>query len=150
MTLHVIKGKNSYCGPGAISALTGKTTDQVADVIKKAYNKPYVKRTTWSHLKTALQAFGYIRRWPQRPEMVAVHSHAAGTQYRKPTLNNWSKIMPQGEYIVNVPGHWVVIRKVGNRVTVVDNHSKIPSTMKGFKGKGAHVLSYAKIEKKEV
>lgn len=45
MKIHPITGKNRYCGPAAISAITGCTTDDAAYAIRKNSGQRFVKGT---------------------------------------------------------------------------------------------------------
>jgi len=58
MKLHEIKGRNRYCGPAAIAALTGCTTDEAAVVIRSVSRQESVKGVHTHHLMQALALFG--------------------------------------------------------------------------------------------
>lgn len=49
---------NRYCGPAAISALTGCTTDDAATVIRSISGQTFVKGAETGHVCQALEAFG--------------------------------------------------------------------------------------------
>ena len=72
------KGGNRYCGPAAISAVVGCTTDEAARGIRAVSGKPSVRGTSVTHLALAYKLFGVemtrIDHWPvshDRPTMAA-------------------------------------------------------------------------------
>ena len=132
MGLHAITGTNRYCGPAVVSAITGKSTDDVSRIIRTEFNRPYVKGTTWWQLEFVLGQLGW---------------RGSTGRYLgdRPTLLQWAKSAASGTYIINVPGHWIVLRKAGTRVTVADSMNRLPKPIKSFFGKSKHVLRYHQV-----
>jgi len=58
MKIHQIHGKHRYCGPCAISAITGYSSDDGARVIREHSGRPYVKGAAQRHVVAALRDFG--------------------------------------------------------------------------------------------
>jgi hypothetical protein len=72
------KGGNRYCGPAAISAVVGCTTDEAARAIRSVSGKPSVRGTSVMNLELAYKLFGVemnrLEHWPlsrDRPTMAA-------------------------------------------------------------------------------
>jgi len=77
MKLYDIVGKNKYCGPAVIAALTGVTTDDAATAIRHHSKQRAVRGAQTTHLIRALSDFGL---------------HATNqTKVRGLTLNQWFK-----------------------------------------------------------
>ena len=66
MKLHQIHGKNRYCGPAAISAITGASTDDAAYAIRQKSGQRYVKGSACNHVLAALRDSGVFGEqvWP--------------------------------------------------------------------------------------
>lgn len=58
MKLHDITGKNRYCGPAVIAALTGITTDEAADAIRHHSGQRSVRGAFTIYVLRALRDFG--------------------------------------------------------------------------------------------
>jgi hypothetical protein len=58
MKLHQIHGRNKYCGPSAISAITGYSSDDAARVIRHHSGQRAVKGAHQRHVTAALRDFG--------------------------------------------------------------------------------------------
>jgi len=58
MKIHSIKGKNKFCGPAVVAALTGVSTDLGAAAIRKRSFQEFVKGTFTIHLLMTLLDFG--------------------------------------------------------------------------------------------
>ena len=58
MKLHQIHGKNRYCGPAAISAITGASTDDAAYAIRCRSGQRFVKGSEDRHVLEALLESG--------------------------------------------------------------------------------------------
>ena len=92
-------GKNRYCGPFAIAALTGGTTDDASRLVRSFTGRRYIKWMYTSEVAKALQLRGKaIRRvnWRRR---------------ERPTLNQWinTHAKPDTSYVVLVTGHFIVV-----------------------------------------
>lgn len=58
MKLNSIHGKNRYCGPAAISAITGASTDDAAYAIRQQSGQRFVKGAACNHVIAALRDSG--------------------------------------------------------------------------------------------
>jgi hypothetical protein len=98
------KGQNSYCGPAAVSVVTGAPTSEVARVMRRGrfgWSHVPVKSTYDSDLRYALQAYGL--------DLKMVEDFST-----RPTLARWlrenkSLRTPGVTFIISAGNHWVVI-----------------------------------------
>lgn len=58
LKLHKPHGSNKWCGPTAMSAITGFSTDECAAVARMVSGKRAIRGLRWSHLTAALDAMG--------------------------------------------------------------------------------------------
>jgi hypothetical protein len=104
MKIHPVKQNgNRYCGPAAISALTGVGTKEAAALIREAngITRP-VKWTTTREITITLSHLGF-----EAPQVFS-----AAREKRKPTLAGWLKETPRpaGDvFLVAYGGHWGVV-----------------------------------------
>ncbi len=113
MRLHTIKGdgRRVMCGPGAISAITGKDVADVKAMVYKVKGVRYVCRMSNGHMISTLLRFGY-----------RIRSRAEFNP--KPTLARWLKSRAPGKlnsvYLVRLRGHFMVVkgRKAIDNMTV--------------------------------
>ena len=56
--LHEIHGNNRFCGPSAMSAILGISTDHAAAVARQVSGKTSIKGMQTSHLQAALKTLG--------------------------------------------------------------------------------------------
>lgn len=56
--LHPIKGRNRYCGPAAMAAVLGVTTDHAARVIRGLTGEKRIKGVSVQHLTAAMEQLG--------------------------------------------------------------------------------------------
>ena len=104
MKLHPITSglkKNRYCGPGALSAITGRTTDEMALLLRKVSGKRAIKGVGRAWMLMALNHMGYgaVRQW-------------VDIDHTRPTLAAWLKsaVRPEGTiFLVSAGNHWQVI-----------------------------------------
>jgi len=111
----------SWCGPYALAAVAGITYDAAYDTCLQVTGKPVVKGLTVYHLQKGLAARGVQY---TRLSMTETRKPAEGWRLGEPmTLTQWYKQRPdkQATYIVNVTGHYVVVR--GTRV--IDNQQPV-------------------------
>lgn len=106
-------GFNQFCGPAALSVLTGRNTDECAYAISCVNGQYKVKGVTTPDLVKAADRLGFNLREVQVPGrslfMVAsILSHA------------------EGQYVVVVPKHFVVIEVKDGSIQLCDNHTKQP------------------------
>lgn len=118
---------NRYCGPGALAILTGLDTQATAAAIRKASGKPAVRAVHHVDLVTAGIALG-LRLARQHMD------DSTGT------LRAWAARQEPGRYLVNVTGHYVVVRvNLLREVEVADNQSVYPLPLARFKRAGQRV-----------
>lgn len=102
--LHKPHGKNSYCGPTAISALTGISKDDVAAIVRKQTGRPSVKGM---HTHEAVHVLNEVGCGIQ----ILVRDKAK--YHRRPTLAKWmeDRTPEQRELpmLVEVTGHYVAV-----------------------------------------
>lgn len=108
--LSEIHGINKYCGPGVLSALTGKSTDECASVISQISGKQTIKAVDINHLITACEKLGLV---------VTKVNLTHGTLYG--CLS--ALVNTNGHYIVGVPKHVVAIEVLDKQIYFIDNHS---------------------------
>jgi hypothetical protein len=107
MKLHpVLHGpkRNRFCGPSALSAITGLPTDDTARMLRELSGRRSITGTSDAEMFRVLQHLGFnaVRvpaRDPDRPKV---------TQ----TLASWLKLTPRPEgvvYLVSAGNHWQVI-----------------------------------------
>lgn len=58
VSLHPIKGRNRYCGPAAMAAVLGVTTDHAARVIRGLTGERWIKGVSVQHLTAAMEQLG--------------------------------------------------------------------------------------------
>jgi hypothetical protein len=107
----------SWCGPYALAAVAGIDYDAAYDTCLQVTGKPVVKGLTVYHLQKGLAARGVqYTRLPLRDTRKPAEAPFLGEPM---TLTQWYKQRPdkQATYVVNVTGHYVVVR--GTRV--IDN-----------------------------
>lgn len=117
--LKTIHGVNEFCGPGVLSALTGRSTDQCAAVISAVSGRHEIRAVSTAHL---IEAFKRLRF-----DMTQINK-------RGYTLfANISAISREkGMYILMVPKHVVAVEVVDeNHIFLIDNHSKSPVPAEG-------------------
>jgi hypothetical protein len=100
------KDRNRYCGPSAISALTGCTTGEAAYLIRHLTGKKMVAGTTDGQVLKALDTFN-IRGVSEKVEKTP--------EGKKPTLANWLKTPTKQRtdgtaWLVVAGNPWQIIR----------------------------------------
>ena len=89
-------GKNSYCGPYVLSAVTGYTTDDIATSIRKIWGRKRVRTTYSSEVTAILREYGI--------------KFEESLFYR--TLREYSDyIRPNDTYIILITGHFVLVHE---------------------------------------
>ena len=105
-------GMNKYCGPAVLSILTGKSTDECAQVISKINGQYNVAGVQLSDLLKAADKLGFASQ----------KSIEIGSLYR--TFTNLVK--HDGMYIVAIINHFVCIEVQDKKIYFCDNHTKEP------------------------
>lgn len=135
MKLTAIQGKNSYCGPAAIAAIVGISTDAAAKAIRETgYKRKSVRRLHPEELEWALAKLGY-----------AVHYQQMSPS-DTPTLAKWIRDREDraAVNIVYVTGHYAVVS--GNKY--IDNHTKEAVWISKAPGRRKRVKGVLTVEKK--
>lgn len=102
---------NSYCGPAALAAITGRHVDDVTATLRIVMGARPVRGTSKGAMVKALELMGY------RSDLEYI-SRMAAIQKKFPTLAGWLRATgPKGDYarsdapyLVLVTGHWIVIK----------------------------------------
>lgn len=125
MKIHRVTGRNRYCGPHVMSAITGVPTHDIATRVRAITGRTKCTGVHAKDLETVLIGLGH---WP--------HKIAAYDRGKGPTLNQWlteTKREPGKLYIVCAGWHWQLIegdnytcarvRKLG--VSIPVTHDKV-------------------------
>lgn len=122
LSFHKPHGKNRYCGPGALSAITGLSSDDIAAIAR--LNSP--GRGPVRGMSNA-ELVGVVERLGGKAELVGIGSPAT-----KQTLAQWLDARPdhlrERMLVVNVTGHYVAALR-----------DKVICTMQGREAQ--HILS---------
>lgn len=93
--------RNRYCGPSALSILTGIDTGRAAALLRRVSGAPRIRGTSSGAVKTALWNLGIHMSW----------TAMAG---RRPTLTQWLKLTRtlrgDNTYLLAVGHHWAIIQ----------------------------------------
>ena len=115
------EGDNTFCGPAALSALTGRTVDSCVKEVHAArgydgflsgYRRRPVKGMHNWEMTRALARLGFHA----RPMLVCGKPTIAGFMRWLKKQPYWS---PEKRYLINVTGHYVVMRGI----KLFDNHN---------------------------
>jgi len=105
---------NRYCGPAAISALTGITTTDAARLLRHVTGRRSITGVYCSDVIQALRLVGMtvysVDSWNETP----------------PTITQWRKRRPSGDLLVSVTGHLITVK--GNRFWDNSHHHGAPLT----------------------
>tara|TARA_Y100000004_G_scaffold7330_1_gene8240 strand:- start:56 stop:898 length:843 start_codon:yes stop_codon:yes gene_type:complete len=120
ITIHPHRGKNRWCGPGAIAILTGVTTDDASRMIRAITGKRSCTGTPTKVLREVLRQCGI--------DSNRVDEYGGG---RKPTLNQWVEQgnSQGGTYLVVAGNHFQIL--TGD--LFVDNQVKEPTAFEDLK-----------------
>jgi hypothetical protein len=58
-SLHPVRGRNSFCGPAAIAALTGRTTDEAAALLRRKTGRRRITGPRALEISAVLRYLGY-------------------------------------------------------------------------------------------
>jgi len=106
------EGQNQYCGPAVLSALTGKTTDECADVIRRVNGQRYITAVQVADLMQALRLLKFTCT-EARTRSYSLYGSISEL------INN------PGMYVVVVPRHVVAVEITEDKQAYfVDNHTK--------------------------
>ena len=112
MNLHTVHGYNRYCGPTALSAILGISTDEAARRIRLITGRPRVRGVARLHMKKVLEDFGWtVVKFPPYTKTFV-------------RLVDNRDHYPDGLYLINITDHYIVGRKEKNLWNIVDNQFK--------------------------
>ena len=103
--LHKPHGRNRWCGPGAISILTGCSTDDASRLIRTVSGKQSTTGTSVRDLITVLEAFGFGL-WRE-------DNHCSRDTNERPTLAQWfatKQVEPWQTFLVDAGHHFQLIQ----------------------------------------
>lgn len=98
--LHPITGRNTYCGPAAVSAIAGVTSDMAAALFREYTERAQCRWVFDNETSVVLASLGY--------RMLRQDSFKKG---ERPTLNRWLDKRENFDavYLVNVTSHYVIV-----------------------------------------
>jgi hypothetical protein len=104
MRLHdVTPGKNRFCGPAAVSAITGRPVDEVVRVFHAKTPRTRVMGTYFGDVSAVLSEYG-----------LSARPHAIYDYASKPTLAKWLRLAKADRtagrvFLLSAGHHWVVV-----------------------------------------
>lgn len=107
-------GFNKFCGPAALSILTGKNTDECADAITLVNGQYRVKGVMVHDLMKAGGILGL--------EFTPLLAYGGRSLFF--TASTLSKT--DGRYLVLIPKHFIVLEVKDGNIQLCDNHTKQP------------------------
>ena len=125
--LHPVQGKNRYWGPVAISAITGKSTDEVSRMIRADSVRRQVTHTELFELTRCLYQCGFH-----------VEPFFEGRDLSPlPTVAGWLRMPrdPATIYLLDAGGRWVVVR--GRKMA--DANHREPVFLRSYKQRRCRV-----------
>lgn len=114
-------GSNTYCGPAALAYVTRTDPDTAARHLRRVGNKRAIFGVSNTLLLKTLCALG-----------VRYSSFIEGK--KPPTLGRWLTRHAEGEYIVNITGHYIVV--------VIDDISCLVFDNRYHLGKSVYACPY--------
>jgi hypothetical protein len=110
---------NRYCGPFVLAHVAGISTGEAAAVLRLVTGRKAIKSVHGAELARGLRHL--------KVEVLQFDSWLHEPTLRRPTLNQWRKNR-KGTYIVNITGHFAVLRGT----TIWDNQHP----------EGVHIADY--------
>ena len=124
-------GGETFCGPAAMAAVTGKTTKETAAAVRGVFEQRFgrklprqIKGVVAKDLSTALKRMK-VRHTLQQPAPLP-----SGLRWQA-DFNKWVDATKDGRYIVGINvtnprtfktlGHWIALEKRGKVVRAADN-----------------------------
>lgn len=108
-------GENQYCGPSALSAITGLGTDECASMLSRITGRAKIVGIGITDMLQALHTWRYTTEWIKALNGASLYFtltvlHAKG----------------DGIYLVQVPGHYITIEIKDKQPYICDNHTRSP------------------------
>lgn len=164
-TDHMGRRKNRYCGPSAVSAITGAPTGHIAAMIRERFNRKMITGTGSDEVLTVLEDLGYTATrewyaigggeyedvfypWPRDAERRSNDSKQYARQ--APTLAAWLKQTRErrhatkAAYLVVAGWHWAVVQ--GDRYVCGLTECVVPT--KKAPGRRSRVVQAFEVEPK--
>jgi hypothetical protein len=123
MKLHPIRGRNGYCGPGVISALTGVTTDEAAALLRLQTGRKQIRGVTPNELLPTLRNLGF---WTERFQIFAEDTDLTLGEWLEVHTASWT-----GAYLITTQGHWQLVAGED----VVCSKNRVPINWRAMKKK---------------
>lgn len=111
--LHKPVGLNIYCGPAVLAIMTGRSTDECAHVIRRLTGQSVIKGVQYAILLMAFEKLGW--RPVAKPKLARTLFGILNTI-----------VESDGNYLIEVPGHVVIIQVKDKKIFFCDNHTKDP------------------------
>lgn len=111
MLLHPVKHGpkgNRFCGPSALSAITGKLTDDTAALLRRQTGRRQITGTHPDQIVRALRTYGY----EAKQVFGYTYNQMSKPDWKPLTLAGWLKATPRPEgkvFLVDAGNHWQVI-----------------------------------------
>lgn len=132
----VNQGQNQYCGPAALSILTGQSTDECASVLSSICNRYPIVAVSAPELLKSLERMRFE---------VQHKENACGCSM----FSAFHTIVNEdGMYVVIVPKHVVVVEVANKQVYLCDNHTKEPINGAASARLSQRVVECLKVTKK--
>ena len=129
--LHTVRGRNKYCGPAAISALAGVSTDDAARAIREYSGRRAVRGAHLLEVDYALHLLSGLRTVPTpNPGQLTL---ARWCRERSPEDKDKTFLLCVGP--ISRGNHWIVVQ--GNYQ--VDSHQREPVFLKDAKHRRKYV-----------
>jgi len=105
MKLHPIQGKNSFCGPAAISAITGVPTEIAADLMRQHYGRSAIKGSHANEVGHALRQLGFSLQHALEPEI-----NVTGERTYAQWCRNTARSRGRRTFLLAYGNHWAVVQ----------------------------------------
>ena len=130
--LHPAIGKNRYCGPAALSIITGLSTDECAKVLREVSGRRAIYGIGSHYMIQAMQRLGvdHVRRDADTscdPSCIGIGR----------TLAVWMTAAPVSRYLLVITGHYVVCDTQSGMVC--DNGTVYPLAIDRYRKARKHV-----------
>ena len=122
-------GGNRYCGPAALSAIAGITTDTAAQVLREITGRRAICGVTIAAMREALRRLGFRVHDPIR------YLDAQAGSLQRPTLARWLQEYPRGAediVLVCLTGHYLIVKDR----RIYDNHHPDGIGTQSYQGPG--------------
>ena len=134
--LSPVSGRQRYCGPCAISATTGESSDDAARAIREATGRPRIFGTTEEEVIAGIKRLGHDACiWDDFRNMVSVK------KVPYPTLKKWLEATSAKEYegfkwILSCGNHWIAMAfEADGSASVADSGYMFSETPKIYDGR---------------